>query len=322
MPGHAGNYYTQSIGRQTAKATPQTTPLFKTRVTGSGLRPDRQIEELQETDNSRQAQPTVVVGSRVGGAVTHYLRSDEYALMAYGVMGANGTSGAGPYTHDATMSGAAPYFTLYEAFDATALVSRFVDCRIIRQVIRGQVGGIITVENTWAGITAGFGETDPVSPAPSTVVPLLWPHVTVTKGGSVDAVVSEFEITIDNGGEYVEGDVGMEPVDYVFGRWVVTGQLMVLFETDADYRAFHTGSPTGTVPTAEIFTEALNVTASRDAADDEVQWDFAAVEYQSYEIAPDPGGSPIRVPMAFRAKAQPAVADTLTISTKNLVAAI
>ena len=321
MPGHAGNYFTMALGKQAGKGTPQTTPKFKTRVTGGFIRPDRQIEELQETDNSRQARPTVVVGSRVGGSVSHYLRADEYSLMALGAMGANVTSGAGPYTHTASMSAAAPYFTIYEAFDGTALVNRYVDCRITRQVIRGQVGGIITVENTWAGITATFGETDPVL-APSTIVPLLWPHVTVTIGGSAAAVVSEFEITIDNGGEYIEGDVGMEPVDYVFGRWLVTGSLVVLFEDDATFRAFHSGSPAGTAPTSTIFTESMNIVAERSATDDRVEWDMAGVEYQTYEIQADPGGSPIRVPMAFRAKAQPAVADTLEVITKNLVATI
>ena len=320
MPGQPGNYFTLSAGKQSVKGTPAASYSVKARATGGFVRPERNIIELEETDSSRQARPTVVVGSRSGGAISHYLRSDEYALWALGAMGASTPAGAGPYTHTATMTTSGPYFSLIEAYVSNVLVNRYSDCRIIKHTVRGAVGGIFTVENTWAGITSLFGTTDPVT-APSTVTPLTWPKVTVTKGGTTADVISEVELDIDNGGEYIEGDVGLEPVDYVWGRWLVTGQITVLFEDDDHFREFHGGSAAATAPGETIFAEDLMVTISRGAGD-EVVWDMTEVEYQNYEIAPDPSGTPIRVPMAFRAKAQPAAADTLTIVTKNSIATV
>ena len=317
MPGQPGNYFTLALGKQSAQGVAQATPAFKLRSTGGFVRPDRQIVELEETDSSRQARPTVVVGSRAGGTMSHYLRSDEYGLFAYGAQGANATGGAGPYTHTATMTNSGPYFTLYEAFVGSVLVNRYRDCKIIRHLLRGTVGGVFQVENTWAGITATFGETDPVLAA-SSITPLTWPKVTVTKGGTTADVISEIELVLDNGGEYIEGDVGLEPVDFVWGRWLITGQLMVLFEDDDHFREFHGGSAAAVTPGETIFAEDLAVTISRGASD-EVKWNMTQVEYQTYDIQSNTEGTPIRVPMAFRAKAQTAVADTLSIITKNNV---
>jgi hypothetical protein len=317
MAGQPGNYFTAAFGKQTAKGTPQTTPNFKARATGGFVRPERQILELEETDSSRQASELVVVGSRVGGTMSHYLRSNEYALFAYAAQGAIATTGAGPYTHTLTMTGSAPYMTIYEAYGSTVLVNRYVDCRCVRHVLRGTVGGAFVVENQWAGITAQFGQTDPAGAA-SSATPLTWPHVTVTKGGVTADVISEIELVIDNGGEYIEGDVGIEPIDYVFGRWVVSGQLVVLFEDDDHFREFHGGSASATVPGTTLFAEDLMVTISRSPSD-EVVWDMTEVQYQTYDLQPNTAGTPIRVPMAFRAKPQPLVADTLEIRVKNTV---
>jgi len=315
VPGIPGNYFTLSAGKQTVKGTPAATTPFKTRATGGFVRPERNIIELEETDSSRQARPTVVVGSRSGGAISHYLRSDEYGLWALAAMGASTPTGAGPYTHLATMTDAGPYITLIEAYQGTALVNKYVDCRIIKQTIRGAVGGIFTVENTWAGLSTVMGATDSVAVA-SAVTPLTWPKVTVTKNAVTTDVISEVELDIDNGGEYIEGDVGMEPIDYVWGRWLVTGQITVLFENDQMFRQFHGGSSVATTLTETIYADALTVTISRGAGD-EVSWIMSGVEYQTYEISPDPSGSPIRVAMAFRAKAQTSPANTLSVSTKN-----
>lgn len=318
MSGQAGNYFTLAVGKQSGKGVAQTTPNFKMRSTGGFVRPERQIAELEETDSSRQARPTVVVGSRVGGTMSHYLRSDEYGLLANLAQGAIATAGGGPYTHTLTSAGDAPYATLYEAFGGTVLVNRYVDCRIPRQTVRGTVGGVFTVENVWAGITAGFGQTDPVL-SPSSVVPLTWPKVTVTKGATTADVISEVEVTIDNGGEYIEGDNGLEPVDYIFGRWLVTGQIMVLFEDDDHFREFHGGSAAAVTPGETIFSEDLTITITR-AADDEVKFIMTSVEYQSYDLESNAAGSVLRVPMAFRAKAQTAISDTFRVEVKNNIA--
>lgn len=318
MAPQPGNYYTFAFGKQTAKGTPQTTPKHKTRITGGFIRPDRQIVDLAETDSSRQAPPSVVVGSRAGGTMSHYARSDEYAFFAAVAQGASTPTGAGPYTHAAVMTTLPMYVTGYEAYGSTVLVNRFADLVCTRHVLRGEVGGIFTVENTWAGVSSLFGETDPVL-APSTVTPLTWPKCTVTKGGVTTDLISTVELVLDNGGEYVEGDVGLEPFDYLWGRQDISGQITMLFQDDDEYREFHGGSAAATTPSETIFEEALTVTISRGASD-EISWVMSAVQYRTFDIQPDPGGTAIRVPMAFRAKAQTLPANTLTINTKNALA--
>jgi len=322
MAGHAGNYYTIAVGKQTAKGTPQTTPTYKLRVTGGGIGgPTRNETVLTETDSSRQARPSVVVGERVGPATTsHYIRSDEFPLLAYGVMGANADSGANPYTHTATSAATLPYFTLFEAFDSTAAVTRFADCRLNQMRVRGQAGEPLTCELEWWGLASLFGSTDPVLAA-SSAVPHTWPLVTVTKGGATTACVSEFDIEINNNLEWIECDNGLEPVDIQPGRWEVSGSMLVLFETDADYRSFHTGSPSGTTVSSTLFTEALTITSSRSASNDEISFTMTAVEYTAFPLQPDAGGDPIRVAMAWRAQPQTTIANTLSIVTKNITAA-
>src|SRR3954454_13560829 len=126
MAGVAGNAATLAIGKQTAKGTAQTTPAFKLKFTGGDIAPARQIIQLAETDASRQAGASVVVGSSVTGTTNHYVRPTDFGLLAYAVMGANADSGTGPnYTHTATSSASAPYFTLYKAINSTTLVDQY-----------------------------------------------------------------------------------------------------------------------------------------------------------------------------------------------------
>src|SRR3954449_11830594 len=96
MAGVAGNAATLAVGKQTAKGTPQTTPAFKLKFTGGDIAPARQIIQLAETDASRQARASVVVGSRGPRAPNHYLRPADFGMLAYAVMGANADSGTTP----------------------------------------------------------------------------------------------------------------------------------------------------------------------------------------------------------------------------------
>lgn len=319
MTGVAGNAYTLAVGKQSAKGTPQTTPTYKLKLTGGDVAPARTIIQLAETDANRQAGPSVVVGSSVAGTTSHYLRPDDFGLIAYATMGANADSGTGPnYTHTATSAAAAPYLTLYKALNVSTLVDQYVDCRISSLAVSGSAGGALTYSPTWEGLSAVLGATDPVLAA-VTQAPLVYPQVTVTKGGATPGTVDSFDLTIANGGGMVQGDSGLANIDYVFGIFSVSGTITLLFQTDADYRAFHTGTTSGTALTATVFTEALTITAMVNA-NLSVSFVMAAVEYTAYPLAPDVGGAPLKVAMAFRTQRQTAIANNLSIVTKNAVA--
>ena len=322
MAPHSGQFYTLGIGRQSAKGTPQTTPLFKLRLTGGIVLPDPQIIDLPETDSSIQRSKSAKVGQQIGGAIEGLIRADELAFLAYAGLGATGVTGASPYVHTATASPAPPYFTLYSAFDGSALVDRYVDCRVPELVIRGGSGQALGYSASFLGTTATHGETDPGAPAPSDVDPLTYPDVTVTLGASTADIVTGFELTSNKGGFPIQGDTGMDVSDIALGRWGVTGFLDVLFETDQKWRAWLTNSPTGTTTSPVIFTEDLTITASRAAADNEVSMIMAAVELRRVGLAPNPNGEPLSMRYEFSAQPQPAIADTLSIVCKNLIAAL
>jgi len=316
--GIPGNAVTVAVGKQTAKGTAQTTPTYKLKLTGGDVSPARQLLTLAETDATRQAGAQVVTGSSVTGSTTHYLRPDDFGLIAYGVLGANADTGTTPnYVHTATSASTLPYFTLYKAYNSTTLVDQYVDCRISDLTVSGAAGGALTYATTWQGLSATLGSTDPVLTA-VTQTPLAYPQVTVTKGGSAPGTVDSFDLTISNGGAMVQGDSGLSNIDFVPGLLAITGTVSILFSSDADYRAFHTGTTSGTALTSTVFSESLTILAQVNT-NLSVAFVMTAVEYTAYPLAPDVSGAPLKVAMGFRAKPQAAIADTISIVTKNAV---
>lgn len=320
MGAHSGQFFTLAIGKQTAKGTAQTTPKFKLRLTGGIVVPDPQILDLPETDSSIQRSRAVKVGQLVGGAIEGFVRSDEFAFLGYGALGANGTSGAGPYTHTNTAAAAAPYFTLYPAYDSTGLVDRYVDCRLTELSAQGGANQALSYSAAFLGITATHGETDPVSPAPSSVEPLVYPHVTVTFDSVTTDIVEAFTIKSTKVGQAIQGDTGMAPSDVALGRWSVEGTLRVLFETDAIWRKWITASGVGTAASQTLFTAPLTILASRSATNDEVSFVLTAVEIRKVTLVPDPAGNPLFYDIEWSAQPQATIANTLSIVSKNLIA--
>jgi len=160
MAGHSGQFFALDIGRQTAKGTPQTTPKFKMRLTGGVPVPQPNILDLPETDNTIQRSRAGKVGQMIALAWEGFVRSDEIGFLAYGALGAEAVGGA--FTHTATAAAAPPYFTLYPSYDTTALVDRYVDCRIGMLTLRGGANQALEYSCRGAGLTATYGETQPV----------------------------------------------------------------------------------------------------------------------------------------------------------------
>jgi hypothetical protein len=318
VAGHSGQFYALDIGKQTAKGTPQTTPKFKLRLTGGAPVPQPQILDLPETDNSIQRSRAVKVGQSINVAFEGFVRSDEFGFLAFGALGAEAVTGAGPYTHTATAAAAPPYFTLYPSYDTTALVDRYVDCRIGTLTLRGGANQALSYSIAGAGITATYGETQPVL-AQSTVNPLVYPNVTVTLGGVTTDIVESFELTSDKTLSVIQGDTGMVPSEIQPGRWGVTGTLTILFETDAKWRAWLSGTTSGTATSQTMFTEALTITATTGASDS-VSAVMTAVELRQIDLAPDPSGEALRYTYQFSAQPQATIANTFSIVTINSIA--
>ncbi len=318
MAGQPGSFYSFAIGRQTVKGTPQTTPKFKLRLTGGVVVPDPQILDLPETDSSIQRSKAIKVGQLVGGAIEGFVRSDEIGFLAYGALGAEGVTGAGPYVHTATAAAAAPYFTGYSAYASTALVDRYVDMRIPEFTIRGGAGQALGYTAAFMGITATHGETDPVLAA-SAVEPLVYPHVTVTFDSVTTDIVESFSVHSVKSAQAIQGDTGLVPSDIYLGRWAVDGTLRILFESDGIWRDWTTDSPTGTTASQAMETAPLTILASRSASD-QVSMTMTAVEIRKVTLVPDPAGNPLFYDIEWSAQPQTTIANTLSIVSTNSTA--
>lgn len=319
MAGHAGNFFTAAIGRQSAKGTPQTTPKFKLRVTGDIVDPTVQILDLPETDSSIQRSRAIKVGELIEGSISGFVRADEFGFLAYLHMGAVVTTGASPFTHTITAATQLPYATIHNAFDSTALVSRMADCRIPVLTCSGGAGQALSYSAGVMGLVGLEGETDPVL-AVSTFEPLVYPNVTVSYNSATTDIVESFTINSERAASVIQGDTGMTASDSVTGRWGVTGTLRVLFETDAIWRDYLTDSTSGTTHSQTINTVPLNILASRSATADEVSFDTNNAEIRNCVLVPDPAGTPLFYDIEWSAKPDATIANTFEIIAKNLTA--
>jgi hypothetical protein len=131
--------------------------------------------------------------------------------------------------------------------------------------------------------------------------------------------VDSFSIDVNQNATALAGDLGMSNYDIQFGQFAVSGTMSLLFQTDADYRNFHTGSSGGTALGSTIFAESLTITATVNA-NLSVAFVMSQVEYTAYPVGIDVSGAPIRVAVGFRARPQATIANTLSIVTKNQTA--
>jgi hypothetical protein len=321
MP-QAGNAWTLALGKQSAKGTPQTTPTARLRYTG-GFGPvlNRNMITLAETDASRQEGDPIVVGLRVEGTSEHYIRPDEYHRFADLLLGSTATTGATNYTHtsSSTVSGSAPYATLYKNLGSGALVDRYSDCQISSHTARGGAEQVLTCTNEWLGLVALMNQTDPGTPTVTSDRPLVYPDVTVTIAGVTTAIVSSFEVTVNQNRSQIIGDTGLSAGDNVAGLFGVSGSLEVLFENDDDYAEFHTGTTSGTTPGTVIASKSLNILAQENV-NRSVAWDMDNIIITAYPLEGNTDGAPLRVAIAFRSKRGATLANNLEIITKNQTA--
>jgi hypothetical protein len=96
----------------------------------------------------------------------------------------------------------------------------------------------------------------------------------------------------------------------------------VLFETDAIWRDYLTGTTSGTTHSQTLNTVPLNITASRSATADEVSFDMDAAEIRKVTLVPDPSGNPLFYDIEWSAFPDPTIANTLSIVAKNTTATL
>jgi hypothetical protein len=315
----AGNALELAIGKQSGKGTAQSTPQIRMHyISGFGPVPNRETILLAETDAARQEGDPVVVALDVRGQSEHYVRPQENRILTHGLMGQTSTSGSGPYVHTATSttSGTASYYTCYRSVNTSTETTRMTDVQVSSITWRGGAGQALSATVEWFGLGSLVGQTDPGTPAAVTESPLVYPQVTVTKNSVHDGSVASFEITANQNRTPWQGDSGTSPFDVVPGMYSVTGSLVMLFQSDADWRKFFTGSTGGTTLGTTIGSEPLNIIAAA-GANDSISWDFDNIFIQTYEPQHNTDGSPLTAALSFKSKRDTTLANVLEVVTKS-----
>lgn len=328
MAGTSGNVATFGWAKQTSKGTPATAAARKTKFTGGDITPNRSLTRLAETAGTRDQGPTIITAASASGNPSCYLRTDSFHDFAYYALGANADSGSGPYTHTATpVQTDLPYVTLWKMVAATAgtqaILERFEDCKLNTLRVSGSTGNPLTVEMEWLSLKSLFlGLND--ATAVTTVLPVTWDMLAVTKGGVGKSSVQSFDLTISNNLVLQQGNGSLTAYDIFPGEFQVSGTMTMLYESAADYMLFHYG--TSTAPTSPatlaqsrvLYQEALALVLTQ-AAGSSITFTLTNTTYTSIPVAPDPGGAPIQSAMAFNV--EPA-SPTIQIATVNSVATV
>jgi len=317
----AGNAWTLFVGKQASKGTANVATGRKLRYTG-GFGPTgvRNTINLAETDALRQQGDPIVVGFSVAGSSEHYIRVDEFHSIAELFMGSNATTGATNYIHTAssTASGSTFYATLVRALNVSTLVEQMVDCQISSMTVRGGAEQVLSMSLEWVGLSYAEGATDSAVTV-VTSAPATYPQVTVTLGGVTTDIVDSFEITMTQNRQAILGDTGTVASQLVAGQYAISGSLSILFESDAFWREFMTGTTGGTTATTTIASKTLNILA-QETANRSVAFDMDGIFATALEVPGNTDGAPIRQNFSFSSARQATLAGVLEIVTKNQTA--
>lgn len=318
----AGNALALALGKQSAKGTAQATAqAVLDYIGGYGPEPDWATLQAAETDAQRVMADVLRIGFNVDGQAEHYLRPDTNHFLAHALLGGTVTTGSTNKTHVATPTadGSAPYYTLFKAVATSVEVTEMVDTQASKIEWTGGAQQALSAMVDWVGLSALLGATMP-SGAASTQAILTYPMVTATYGGVHDGSVQSFKVTVDQGRTPWVGDTGTTAFDIVPGLLSVTAELVMLFQSDAEYRNFITNSTSGTAPSVLIPSKALSIIAAIDA-NTSVQWDMAAAQITDYKRAHNTDGSPLLATLSLKSKKSATLGDMITVTTKNQVAA-
>lgn len=322
MAGLRGNNAWLMGAKQSAKGTAATVlaaKTFKNAFTGGSINPSRNIDQLAETDSSRDQGISYVASSGVNGNPEIYARDDAIGLYLLAALGADAVTGTTPnFIHTLTPATVLPYMTFWRDIGDT-LWEQFTDCKVGNITVSAGAGAPLNAAMTIMGRTPTRLTTDPsVSPAIALDSGYVYNFndCTVTLSGGATALVSSFECSIENNLTVQQTD-DVVPYDIVEGRREVTLSFDLIFETLAEYNAFQYGSTVGTTVTNAIYTTSANFVFTK-GANNSIQFNFPVIAYQEFPVEPNAAGDPITV--SVRAVAQRNVAGVVTATVSNQVA--
>lgn len=313
MAGLRGNQAYFAWAKQTARATPNTTYARRSPFAGGSIAPTRTVENLEETDDNRDQGESFVSVVGVEGAPELYARFSEIPSLAEAALGANATTGVGPYVHEATPANTIPYITVLRGVGDT-LWEQFDDCFVNEFTLTAEAGQPVMATIDLAGRQATRLAAEPGSlPALASATPPTFNDAAVTLAGGSTSLVSSFELTVSNNVTVQQTDEYV-PYDVVVGQREVTLGFTLIFDTLDEYNKFHYGGAAGTTQSGSLNVTDANFTFTVGA--DILNVDLANIAYEEFPVDPDPGGDPIEVDVRARAQ-RDAVDPVVKVTTTN-----
>lgn len=322
MAGLRGNTAWLMAAKQTAKgaaAAPAVATTHKNPFTGGSIGPVRTVDNLSETDSARDQGIAYVSASGVEGAPEFYVRDASLGFWLFAVLGADAVTGTMPnFSHVLTPANTLPYITAWRDIGDT-LWEQYLDCKVSNLTISADAGSPLSATANIQGLQASRLTTDPsTSPA----IPLAsgavynYNDATVTLSGGTTALVSSFELGIENNVTRQQTD-DVVPYDVVEGVREVTLGFNLIFETLAEYNSFHYGGAAGTTISPNIYSTSAVFNFSK-GANNSIAFNLPSIAYEEFPVEPNAGGDPITV--AVRAVAQRGASPVVTATVANQVA--
>lgn len=266
--GWSGNVATLGAAVQTARGTPATNPVVKTKFISGNVKPQSTVQRLSETAATRDVGPSYKSSESVVGNPAFYLRPDDFHDWIYYALGTNVDSGAGPFVHTATpTAGDLPYVTLFKMLaSATAgggILEKHSDCKVNSLKISAQNGQPATVELDIMGLTPSRVPTNDVITVIASF-PYTFDQLTVSKGGSAISTLQSFDLTIANNLQLMQGNGSISPFDIFPGEVQISGSATLLYQDYGNYAAFHYGKLASTTSTGaqSISAGTINIASN------------------------------------------------------------
>jgi hypothetical protein len=324
MAGLKGNVAWLLASKQTAKGAlgPVTAVggAYKMPLSGGSIGPTRSTDNLSETDASRDRGVSYVQQTGVEGTPEFYVRDASIGFWLHKVLGADAATGTTNYVHTITPSNTLPYISCWRDI-GDLLYEQYLDCKAGSITISADAGSPLTASVGIMGctptrLTAAPDNATPVAVDNGAVYNFNDVTGAVVLGGSATALVSSFELTIENNLSLQQTD-SSTPYDVVEGVREVSLGFDLIFETLAEYNKFHYGGAAGTAISPNIFTTSAVFTFTK-GANNSVAFNLPSIAYEEFPVEPDPGGDPIVA--SVRAVAQRGGSPVVTATVKNQIA--
>jgi hypothetical protein len=147
MAGVPGNIAWVLANKQTVKGTPAAATAvggaFKMPLTGGNIGPTRNMDNLDETDSSRDQGVAYVSQTGVEGTPEFYVRDASIGFWLHKVLGADAVTGTTNFVHTITPANTLPYITAWRDI-GDLLWEQYLDCKVGSMTISADAGAPLT----------------------------------------------------------------------------------------------------------------------------------------------------------------------------------